>query len=123
VQPPLSRPDTGFWHLEVPQVEVVAGRPVLIFSCLPAQLSQERLADFLVQRDVRYGGHDRILLRRGLRSRSSRPCPALAGLFRRPRPDLDFVQRCGQGAERGYRIGQDLLAHDRRQSAGRRRIV
>ena len=42
VQPPLSRPDTGFWHLEVPQVEVVDGRPVLIFSCLPAQLSRER---------------------------------------------------------------------------------
>jgi beta-fructofuranosidase len=42
VQPPLTRPDTGFWHLEVPQVEVVAGRPVLIFSCLPGQLSQQR---------------------------------------------------------------------------------
>ena len=38
-QPPLSRPDTGFWHLEVPQVEVVAGRPVLMFSCMPEQLS------------------------------------------------------------------------------------
>ena len=42
VQAPLSRPDAGFWHLEVPQVEVVAGRPVLIFSCLPGQLSPER---------------------------------------------------------------------------------
>ena len=41
-QPPLSRPDTGFWHLEVQQVEVVEGRPVLIFSCLPEQLSGER---------------------------------------------------------------------------------
>jgi beta-fructofuranosidase len=41
-QPPLSRPDTGFWHLEVQQVEVVAGRPVLVFSCLPGQLSEER---------------------------------------------------------------------------------
>ncbi len=42
VQPPRSRPDTGFWHLEVPQVEVVAGRPVLIFSCMPGQLAEER---------------------------------------------------------------------------------
>ena len=42
VQPPLTRPETGFWHLEVPQVEVVAGRPVLIFSCLPGQLSPTR---------------------------------------------------------------------------------
>lgn len=42
VQPPLSRADTGFWHLEVQQVEVVAGHPVLIFSCLPDQLSEER---------------------------------------------------------------------------------
>jgi beta-fructofuranosidase len=44
VQPPLSRPGTGFWHLEVPQVEVVAGRPVLLFSCLPEQLSAQRRA-------------------------------------------------------------------------------
>jgi beta-fructofuranosidase len=43
-QPPLSRPDTGFWHLEVPQVEVVAGRPVLMFSCMPEQLSAQRRA-------------------------------------------------------------------------------
>jgi beta-fructofuranosidase len=42
VQPPLSRPSTGFWHLEVPQVEVVTDRPVLIFSCMPAQLAEER---------------------------------------------------------------------------------
>ena len=41
-QPPLSVPDTGFWHLEVQQVEVVDGRPVLIFSCLPEQVSGER---------------------------------------------------------------------------------
>ena len=41
-QPPLSPPDTGFWHLEVQQVEVVDGRPVLIFSCMPEQLSGER---------------------------------------------------------------------------------
>ena len=41
-QPPLSRPGGGFGHLEVPQVEVVAGRPVLVFSCLGAGLSDER---------------------------------------------------------------------------------
>jgi beta-fructofuranosidase len=40
-QPPLSQPGTGFWHLEVQQVEVVAGRPVLVFSCLPEQVSGE----------------------------------------------------------------------------------
>jgi beta-fructofuranosidase len=37
-QPPLSRPDAGFWHLEVQQAEVVAGRPVLMFSCLPGEV-------------------------------------------------------------------------------------
>ena len=41
-QPPLSRPGEGFDHLEVPQVEVVEGRPVLVFSCLTAGLSDER---------------------------------------------------------------------------------
>jgi beta-fructofuranosidase len=30
--PPLSQAGAGFWHLEVPQVEVVDGRPVLLFS-------------------------------------------------------------------------------------------
>jgi beta-fructofuranosidase len=43
-QPPLSRPDAGFWHLEVPQAEVVAGRPVLMFSCLPGELDGRRRA-------------------------------------------------------------------------------
>jgi beta-fructofuranosidase len=41
-QPPLSRPGEGFGHLEVPQVEVVEGHPVLVFSCLTAELSDER---------------------------------------------------------------------------------
>ena len=40
--PPLSRPGGGFGHLEVPQAEVVDGRPVLIFSCLTAELSDQR---------------------------------------------------------------------------------
>ncbi|MGS2619775.1 glycosyl hydrolase family 32 [Micromonospora sp. LZ34] len=33
-QPPLTTPGSGFGHLEVPQVEVVDGQPLLIFSCL-----------------------------------------------------------------------------------------
>jgi beta-fructofuranosidase len=36
VRPPLSVP-AGFGHLEVPQVHVVDGQPVLIFSCRPEQ--------------------------------------------------------------------------------------
>jgi beta-fructofuranosidase len=43
-QPPLSQPGTGFWHLEVQQVEVVEGRLVLLFSCLPAEVSGPRRA-------------------------------------------------------------------------------
>jgi beta-fructofuranosidase len=31
-RPPLSRAGAGFWQLEVPQVEVVDGRPILLFS-------------------------------------------------------------------------------------------
>ena len=41
--PPLSQP-AGFGHTEVPQAEVVAGRPVLMFSCLAGELSDERRA-------------------------------------------------------------------------------
>ena len=41
-QPPLSRPGEGFSHFEVPQAEVVQGCPVLVFSCLAADLSDER---------------------------------------------------------------------------------
>jgi beta-fructofuranosidase len=42
VQPPLSEPGAGFGQLEVPQVEVVGGRPVLIFSCLRSELAARR---------------------------------------------------------------------------------
>jgi beta-fructofuranosidase len=42
VQPPLSRPGSGFGQLEVPQVEVVDGRPVLVFSCLVDELAARR---------------------------------------------------------------------------------
>ena len=40
-QPPLTAP-CGFGHLEVPQVSVVRGRPVLTFCCLAEDLSAER---------------------------------------------------------------------------------
>ena len=42
VRPPLSRPGAGFGHLEVPQVEVVDGRGVLIFSSLGTELTRAR---------------------------------------------------------------------------------
>jgi beta-fructofuranosidase len=44
VRPPLSAP-AGFDHLEVPQVYVVDGQPVLIFSCPPAQTLPPRRPD------------------------------------------------------------------------------
>jgi beta-fructofuranosidase len=40
-QPPLTAP-AGFGHLEVPQVEVVAGTPTLVFSCLASELAPDR---------------------------------------------------------------------------------
>jgi len=43
-RPPLSAPGQGFGHLEVFQVEVVAGRPVLLFSCTAPDLSSARRA-------------------------------------------------------------------------------
>ncbi len=42
VGPPLSEPDSGFGQLEVTQVAVVEGRPVLIFSCLNGELDLSR---------------------------------------------------------------------------------
>lgn len=44
-QPPLTAPGSGFGQLEVPQVEIVDGRPVLLFSCLGPELSKARQAD------------------------------------------------------------------------------
>jgi beta-fructofuranosidase len=44
VLPPLSSPGNGFAHLEVPQVETIDGRPVLVFSCLRDKFSADRLA-------------------------------------------------------------------------------
>jgi len=42
VRPPLSRPGAGFGHLEVPQVEMIDGRRVLIFSSLHGELTRAR---------------------------------------------------------------------------------
>jgi len=42
VQPPLTRPGSGFGQLEVPQVELVDGVPTLIFSCGREHLGDER---------------------------------------------------------------------------------
>jgi len=39
---PLSTPGAGFGHLEVPQVEEVDGRVLLLFSCLRGDLSARR---------------------------------------------------------------------------------
>src|SRR5215510_2733580 len=44
VGPPLSRPGSGFGHLECPQVASVDGRLVLVFSCLDPQFSVARRA-------------------------------------------------------------------------------
>lgn len=42
VQPPLTVPGNGFGYLEVPQVQVVDGRPVLIFNCDTGRLTPAR---------------------------------------------------------------------------------
>jgi beta-fructofuranosidase len=42
VRPPLSRPGSGFGHLECPQVATVGDRQVLLFSCLDPQFSAAR---------------------------------------------------------------------------------
>lgn len=38
-QPPLSASGQGFGQLEVPQVEIIEGRPMLFFSCLAPELA------------------------------------------------------------------------------------
>lgn len=43
-RPPLSTPGQGFGHLEVFQVEVVDGRPVMLFSCTAPDLSSAHRA-------------------------------------------------------------------------------
>jgi beta-fructofuranosidase len=45
LQPPLSRP-AGFGELEVAQVRVVEGRPLLVFTCQPERQADEQIARF-----------------------------------------------------------------------------
>jgi len=40
--PPLTVPGTGFGEIEVPQVRVVDGRPLLVFCCHPEEQSRAR---------------------------------------------------------------------------------
>lgn len=43
--PPVTEPGAGFGQLEVPQVEFVDGRWVLLFSCLRNELAERRRAE------------------------------------------------------------------------------
>ena len=45
LQPPLSRP-AGFGELEVAQVRIVEGRPLLVFTCQPERQADEQIARF-----------------------------------------------------------------------------
>lgn len=42
VGPPVCEPGAGFGQLEVPQVRVVEGQPVLVFTCHPQEQTEER---------------------------------------------------------------------------------
>ena len=42
ILPPLSEPGAGFGDLEVTQISVIDGRPVLLFSCLAREFSIAR---------------------------------------------------------------------------------
>ncbi|KRD45320.1 glycosyl hydrolase family 32 [Cellulomonas sp. Root930] len=44
LRPPLSEPGQGFGQLEVMQVEIVDGTPVLLFSCLATDMSAAAVA-------------------------------------------------------------------------------
>ena len=44
VRPPLSANQSGFGQLEVPQVETIDGRGVLLFNCLHGELTPQRRA-------------------------------------------------------------------------------
>lgn len=45
-RPPISEPGPGFGELEVSQVRIVGGRPLLVFTCHPNQQSAEQLSAF-----------------------------------------------------------------------------
>jgi len=40
--PPVTAPGAGFGQLEVPQVRVLDGTPVLVFTCHPLEMTEER---------------------------------------------------------------------------------
>ncbi len=44
--PPISEPGAGFGELEVSQVRIVDGQPLLVFTCHPEQQSPEQLSRF-----------------------------------------------------------------------------
>jgi beta-fructofuranosidase len=46
LHPPVTEPGTGFGEIEVPQVRVVDGQPLLVFCCHPEEQSAERRARF-----------------------------------------------------------------------------
>lgn len=46
VGPPLTKPGNGFGQLEVSQVHVVDGTPLLMFTCHPQEQSDERLTQY-----------------------------------------------------------------------------
>lgn len=70
VMPPLSAPGVGFGHLEVPQLDAGKERPVLLFSCLRTELSEERRAAgekggvWLLEPDYPLGPYDPLAARR-----------------------------------------------------------
>lgn len=45
-RPPISEPGAGFGELEVSQVRIVDGRPLLVFTCHPDQQSAGQLSAF-----------------------------------------------------------------------------
>ena len=45
VGPPVCEPGAGFGQLEVPQVRVVDGQPVMVFTCHPQEQTGQRVRD------------------------------------------------------------------------------
>ena len=44
IGPPLTEPGAGFGQLEVVQNKIIDGRPVLVFTCHPQEMTPERIA-------------------------------------------------------------------------------
>ena len=45
VGPPICEPGQGFGQLEVLQVRVISGQPVLVFTCHPQEMTPERIGE------------------------------------------------------------------------------